>query len=58
MKDGKVLGANVKINDYQKVIDYIDLYNNKTGSNDSVSKFVWDAIKHYVNYLRNSKGIK
>ena len=58
MKNGKVLGANVTLNDYKKIIDYIDLYNTKTNNNISVSKFVWNAIKHYVIFLRNEKGIK
>ena len=58
MKNNKVLGANVKISDYEKVITYIDLYNNKTNNNDSVSKFIWDCIKFRINYLRNHDNIK
>lgn len=58
MKDGRLIGTTVKLNDYQKVIDYINLYNAKTGNQTSINKFVWEALKHYVNYLRNCKGIK
>lgn len=58
MKNYRTLTSIIKINDYQKVTDYIDLYNNKTNSQLSISKFIWEAVKHYINYLRNNKGIK
>ena len=59
MRDNRVLGANIKTSDYEKVISYIDLYNSKTNNNnDSVSKFIWDCIKFRINYLRNHDNIK
>jgi len=58
MTETKLIGTKVMINDYQKVIDYIDLYNSKTGNDLSLSKFVWTAIKFYINHLRNHEGIK
>ena len=54
----RTLGACVNDCDYKKVIDYIDLYNDLTQENKSVSQFIWDSIKFYINHLRNQKGIK
>lgn len=54
----RTIGTCVNDYDYEKVISYIDLYNEKSKADISVSQFVWEALKFYINYLRNHKGIK
>ena len=51
MKKHKVLSALVPIEEYSKVVSFIDKFNNVKGTNLSISQFVWRAIRYYINYL-------
>ena len=55
----KVLSANVRQEDYDKVIKFLDTYNRRTGKDLSLSKFVFNCIKYFIKeYVQRGRGPK
>ena len=50
----KPLSTNVSETNYNKMWEFLELYNKKTGENLTMSQLVWKAIKHYVSFMLKS----
>lgn len=48
------LATKVSETNYNKMWEFLELYNKKTGENLTMSQLVWKAIKHYVSFMLKS----
>ena len=51
------LATHVSETNYNKMWEFLEQYNNKTGENLTMSQLLWKAVKFFVNHtLKSWKG--
>lgn len=50
----KVLSAKVSESNYTKMQDFLNVYNKRTGKNLTMSMFIWEALRIFVNHTIKS----
>lgn len=50
----KPIATHVSEINYDKMWEFLELYNKNTGENLTMSQLVWKAIKHYVSFMLKS----
>ena len=48
MDNRKLIGTKIPIEEYNKVIKFIEVYNKRTGKDLSLSKFVYMCIRYFI----------
>ena len=55
----KLIGANVTQEEYNKVIKFVSIYNERTGKDLSVSKFTYMCIRYFIReFVKREKAPK
>lgn len=54
MRKLKPIATNVSEINYNKMWEFLELYNKKTGENLTMSQLIWKAVKHFVSFMLKS----
>lgn len=54
MTKTKTLCAKTSEENYVKMWEFLEQYNNKTGENLTMSQLIWKAIRFFVNHMLKS----
>ena len=57
MKNYRSVTTNISETNYNKMWEFLEQYNSRTGENLTMSQLLWKALKFFVNYtLKSWKG--